>query len=252
MIYYFSGTGNSKWIAEELARRTGDQARNIAVLMRDGAAEVSAKEHSKIGIVFPVYAWGAPLLVERFCKSLRVDEGAYAYAVCTCGDEAGRAMLRLKRFFPLQSAWSFAMPNNYIIGFDVDSPALEEQKINAARERLIHVSESIRAGKAEYDVHAGGAAWWKTALIRPMFNAFARRTKPFSVTNACNGCKICERGCPIGAISMEHGKPVWVLKQCTQCMACINRCPKRAIQYARGTIQRGRYFFAEPKAPENA
>lgn len=245
MIYYFSGTGNSKWIAEQLARLTGDLAQSIPELVKDGPAAVYIGADSSVGVVFPVYAWGAPPLVERFCKSLRIADGAYAYAACTCGDEAGHAMRRLKRFFPLKSGWSFAMPNNYIVGFDVDSPALEQHKIDVARERMAHVSESILARKTEYDVHAGAGAWLKTALIRPMFNMFARRTKPFYVTNDCNGCKICERGCPIGAISMVHGKPVWVRKHCVQCMSCINRCPKRAIQYGAGTIQRGRYHFSE-------
>ena len=243
MIYYFSGTGNSKWIAEELARRTGDTAINIASLSKDGPTGITAQSGARIGIVFPIYAWGAPLLVERFCKSISVCEGAYTYAVCTCGDEAGSAMKRFKRDLPYRSAWSFAMPNNYIPGFDVDSEALAQQKISAARERLGLVAEQILAGKTVYDVCAGTAAGLKTALIRPMFNTFARRTKPFYATNACNGCKICERGCPVGAIAMQQGKPVWVRKHCTQCMACINRCPKMAIQYGKGTVSRGRYYF---------
>lgn len=252
MIYYFSGTGNSRWIAEQLASLTGDQATSIPELIKDGPTAVYIGADSRVGIVFPIYAWGAPLLVERFCKSLRVAEGAFAYAVCTCGDETGHALRRLKRYFPLQSAWSFAMPNNYIIGYDVDSPALERQKIDAARERLIHVSESIRAGKTEFDVHTGAAAGLKTALIRPMFNLFARRTRPFYATSDCNGCKICERGCPIGAISMVQGKPVWVRENCAQCMACINRCPMRAIQYGSGTSQRGRYVFPQTEPLKNA
>ena len=86
MIYYFSGTGNSKWVAEELALRTGDEAQSITGLLRDGPTEVFAAEGASIGIVFPVYAWGAPLIVEDFCKNIRLGSGAYAYAVCTCGD----------------------------------------------------------------------------------------------------------------------------------------------------------------------
>lgn len=243
MIYYFSGTGNSKWIAEQIARLTGEQAQSIPDLVKNGPTAVYAGAGSVIGVVFPVYAWGAPLLVERFCRSIQVENGAYAYAVCTCGDEAGLAMRRLKRFFPIKGAWSFSMPNNYIVGFDVDSPALEREKIAAARERLARVSESILAGKQEFDVWTGPAAWLKTALVRPMFNAFARRTKPFYATSACNGCELCARACPTKAIEMRQGKPVWVRKHCAQCMACINRCPKTAIQYGTGTQNRGRYHF---------
>ena len=244
MIFYFSGTGNSQWIAEELARRTNDVAQNLAPLMKDGATSVFAGMDQTIGIVFPVYAWGAPLIVERFCESITLAPGAFAYAVCSCGDEAGKAMKRLKKCFPYQSAWSIAMPNNYIIGFDVDSPALTRQKIQAAHEKIASIAEAVLAKQNVYDVHEGAQAGMKTALIRPMFNTFARATKSFSVDNGCNGCGLCARMCPIGAISMEGGKPVWVRKHCTQCMGCINRCPQRAIQYGSGTAKRGRYTFA--------
>ena len=187
----------------------------------------------------------APLLVERFCRSIQIANGAYAFVACTCGDDAGLAIQRLKRFFPYQSAWSFSMPNNYILGFDTDPKELEQKKVAAARERLRYVSESILEKKTEFDVRAGSGAWLKTAFIRPMFNTFARRTKPFYATNDCNGCGLCERDCPTKAIVLEDGKPVWVRKNCAQCMACINRCPKQAIQYGTGTKSRGRYYFTD-------
>ena len=244
MIFYFSGTGNSQWIAEELARRTNDTAQDLALLMKDGPTSVFAGMDETIGIVFPVYAWGAPLIVERFCESITLAPGAFAYAVCSCGDEAGKAMKRFKKTFAYQSAWSVVMPNNYIIGFDVDSPALTKQKIHEAQERVASIAEAVLVKQNVYDVCEGKQAGIKTALVRPMFNTFARATKQFSVDNGCNGCGLCARMCPIGAISMEAEKPVWVRKHCTQCMGCINRCPQRAIQHGSGTAKRGRYTFA--------
>ena len=243
MIYYFSGTGNSKWIAEELALRTGDEAQNLAELQRDAGKTTLSAKADTIGIVFPVYAWGAPLIVEAFCKRLTLAPETFAYAVCTCGDEAGRSMRRLKKFFAFQSAWSFAMPNNYIVGFDVDSPELEQKKLSQARERLDPIAQAILSHKSVYDVHEGAGAALKTALIRPLFNRFARTTSSFSADEACNSCGLCARICPIEAISMQAGKPVWVKKQCTQCTGCINRCPQRAIQYGGGTAKRGRYYL---------
>ncbi|MDD4311514.1 MAG: EFR1 family ferrodoxin [Eubacteriales bacterium] len=242
MIFYFSGTGNSKWVAEEIARRTGDEAQSIAGLVKDGPTVVYAGADACIGVVFPIYAWGVPLIVERFCKSITLA-GAYAFAVCTCGDEAGKAMLRLKKSFAYQGAWSVKMPNNYIAGFDVDSPELERSKIAEAKKRLDTISNAVLAKSTVYDVCEGSGASIKTALVRPMFNTFARSTKRFSVESSCNGCGLCARGCPIGAIQMQNEKPVWIRKHCTQCMACINRCPQRAIQMGEDTKNRGRYYF---------
>lgn len=243
MIYYFSGTGNSKWAAQELAKKTGDTAQSIPSAIADGPIAVYAGSDSSIGIVFPVYAWGAPTMVEDFCKSIKLDPSAYAYAICTCGDEAGKSMYRLKRMFAWQAAWSLVMPNNYIVGFEVDQPELAQNKVNVAREKLPLIAEAILARRSEYDVREGEGAKLKTVAIRPLFNLFAKRTSPFCATEECNACGLCARICPIGAIRMDGGRPVWVRKHCTQCLGCINRCPQRAIQYGEGTKKRGRYYF---------
>jgi len=243
MIYYFSGTGNSKWIAQELARLTGDEVQSIAALLSDGPTAVFAEKDARVGIVFPIYAWGAPLLVEQFCKQIKLTSGAYPYVVCTCGDEAGKAILRLKKMFAYQAAWSVKMPNNYIAGFDVDSPELERKKVSEASERVKGIAEAVFAKSSVYDVNEGSGAGVKTAFVRPMFNRFARATNRFSVDESCNACGLCARICPIQAIQLTDGKPVWVKKDCTQCMGCINRCPQRAIQIGSGTRDRGRYYF---------
>lgn len=244
MIFYFSGTGNTKWVAEQLAELTGDQAVSIADLLRDGPTAVTVSSGSVIGIVFPVYAWGAPKIVERFCKEINVGGGAYAYAVCTCGDEAGSAMKRLKKIFPWQSAFSIAMPNNYIPMYDVDSEPLAKSKVRKAAEQIRSIAASVQKKERIYSVHTGPFPGLKTSVISPMFNSFARSTKPFTAGDDCTSCNLCQKICPISAISMQNGKPVWVKKHCTQCMACINRCPQRCIQYGSGTKSRGRYYFS--------
>lgn len=245
MIYYFSGTGNSAWVAEELARKTDDQAMDLAPLMKDGPIAVFAGGNARIGIVFPVYAWGTPLLVERFCKAVTVQPDAYAFAVCTCGGGPGKSMKRLRRFFPWQGAWSLTMPGNYIVGYDADPPELQQQLIAAAQDKIPQIAEAILANSRVYDVKEGSIAGLKTTFVRPLFNAFARRTRPFYATNACNGCGLCARICPIGAIRLENGKPQWIHKHCTQCLGCINRCPQEAIQFGAQTAARQRYFFRQ-------
>ena len=245
MIYYFSGTGNSQWVAERLAALTGDQAASIAELTKDGPTAVAVSGGSVVGVVFPVYAWGAPKIVERFCRGIGIGEGAYTFAVCTCGDEAGNAMKKLRRVFAYTSAWSVVMPNNYIVGFDVDSPEIVHGKIENARARLSEIAEAVRGKKRIYSVHAGRAPWLKTAAVCPAFNAFARGTKPFYAGDACITCNLCADECPSGAIKMVDGKPVWVRKHCAQCLRCIMHCPEACIQYGAFTKKKGRYFFRE-------
>ena len=77
MIYYFSGTGNSKWIAEQLALKTSDIAINLI-----DCSDVLSMDSQTIGVVFPVYAWGVPEVVAEFVKKLR-GKPEFIFAVCS-------------------------------------------------------------------------------------------------------------------------------------------------------------------------
>ncbi len=247
MIYYFSGTGNSRWVAKELATLTGDEAVSITEVMKhDGpTAAFCFGKDARIGLVFPIYAWGAPRIMDDFINTLVIDPDVYAYAVCTCGDEAGRAMQKLKRRFPWKAAWSVIMPNNYIPMYDVDAPALERAKIAAASERLPLIADRIKARETVTDVQQGGLAGLKTAVVNPIFKAFASSTKPFAADAVSIGCGQCARNCPVDAIQLSDGRPQWIKKHCVSCMACIHRCPVKAIQYGGQTRSKGRYRFPE-------
>jgi len=64
MIFYFSGTGNSAWVARQLAKRTGDVACDITTLKE----LPNLDSDRQLGFVFPIYAWGAPEIMAEFAK----------------------------------------------------------------------------------------------------------------------------------------------------------------------------------------
>lgn len=238
MIFYFSGTGNSEWAARELARLTSDRAVSIA----DSKPAESPKDEP-VGIVFPVYAWLAPEIVSDFAAGLPADGEEYRWALCTCGDEAGRAMGRFAGKFQLSAAWSVQMPNNYIRSFNTDSGDLARAKVSRAKESLTNIAQDILDKKEVWDVCPGSFAGFKSSVVGPLFNRFARSDKPFYAEASCTGCGLCQAVCPARNIELKDGKPVW-LGKCLQCLACIHRCPERAIQYGKNTKNKGRYFFS--------
>ena len=244
MIYYFSGTGNSQWAAQELARLTGDEAVNLAQRNPDGPDSLWFGPQSCVGLVFPIYAWAPPKMVMEFARSIHMEPNAFCYALCTCGDEAGRGMERLRRVFPWNSAYSLQMPNNYLPLYDVDSPELAREKVAKAQLRLKEIAGQINRRQPVEDVFQGSWPRLKTAVAAPLFQAFAMSDKPFFAEDSCTGCGLCANVCPAGNIRLAEGKPHW-RGHCMQCQACIHRCPVRAIQYGRGTREKGRYYFGK-------
>jgi MinD superfamily P-loop ATPase len=56
--------------------------------------------------------------------------------------------------------------------------------------------------------------------------------KNYRLSSNCNGCRTCEKICPVSAIVMQDKQPVFSEK-CEHCQGCVNLCPQRAIQFAR-------------------
>ena len=91
MIYYFSGTGNSKWVAGRLASILGEHLVEIGEAIRLEKFRYELATEESIGWVFPVYSWGPPPVVLDFISKWHVDgyvKGkTYCYMVAVCGDE---------------------------------------------------------------------------------------------------------------------------------------------------------------------
>ena len=124
MIFYFSGTGNTKWAASKLASATHEDLISIAPYMRaDDSSHTLAepfilKENERLGFVFPVHGWRVPKLVREFIGKMKVQRAEpdaernsvsaesktssdaernsasarnqpFAFCVCTAGDSIG-------------------------------------------------------------------------------------------------------------------------------------------------------------------
>ena len=171
MIFCFSGTGNSAWVARQLAHLTGDVACDITTL----AQTPDVQKEEQVGFVFPVYAWGAPEVMTNFASKLARPQ-AFAFSVCTCGSEAGLTMKRFAKECPLDSSYSLVMPNNYIIGSDTDSDAVIQEKIASVRKALQQIAQEILHRQRVDRVHEGTLAGMKSRMANFGFNRFARTT----------------------------------------------------------------------------
>lgn len=236
MIYYFSGTGNSKWVAKQLAERLNEQT----LAIEEHPSMLDLVNEQLIGFVFPIYAWGIAEPMESFLKQMSPCK-AFSFAICTCGADAGKAMKKLWKEHRIHSCYSIEMPSNYIIGEDLESDEDILRKFEDAESKFDRIAKEIMEHKSVYQVNEGSFAWMKSACIHPLFNRFARTTKPFHVhADLCDGCGWCAAHCPCGTIQMVDGHPMWGTA-CFQCLRCLNGCPAQAIEYGKKTYGRKRY-----------
>lgn len=249
MIYFFSGTGNSKEIAKQLCSALNDE---MTPITWDTEAKIPENPTERIGLVFPVYGWGLPRVVERFISKIPFHTTVhkrYVYAVLTCGDDIGKTDVLLRQSLQakgwnLSAVFSIQMRNTYIClpGFDVDSEAtVKEKQIKSAKQlnnitnKIMHCEPSLPS-----DVHPGTMAWFKSYVLRPLFNRFLISPKHFHVNGkTCTQCGRCIRICPLHNIEKdENGFPAWK-EQCTHCLACYHGCPQHAIEFGFFTKSKG-------------
>ena len=78
-ILYFSATGNSIVIARKLAKNMENaEVISIAKIMKNDTIKVYSE---KIGIIIPVYAWGAPRIVMEFLNRIELNHNQYIFAI---------------------------------------------------------------------------------------------------------------------------------------------------------------------------
>lgn len=275
MIFYFSGTGNTRWAAIQIVAATQERLINIAdysdYLSADKDIEPFAlKEGERLGFVFPVHGWRVPRLVRSFISRLRLkpfgdgispDSKPFCYAVCTAGDSIGKTIDTLNKSLQANhqlqamgisqpdSAYSLIMPESYVgLPFmDVDPSEKEKRKKEKAAQQLKAICEDLRERKTGIShLTEGPLPWFFTHIVGGFFEHVLITDKRFHVVEErCVKCGICANVCPVGDISGGKGKkPVWLHHDdCLTCFSCYHHCPHHAIEFGRQTQKKGQYYY---------
>ncbi len=260
VIYYFSGTGNTLYLAKEAARLL-DGALIPIVSTSDN--EAVCPDTDIFGIVYPVYYNDLPAAVKAFARKLRHIEKKYVFALCNYGGCGGQSLKTLKEIIrsnggELSAAYGIHMPQN----------AFKKPWVN--NKRLINKSVS-KIGKLAAAVKAGKRVVYKNSLLDKVlihiheslvikvkaslagYSGLTAETeldalihsadRCFQATGNCTGCGLCVRVCPAGNIKLKDGRPVW-LGRCENCLACFDWCPSKAIK---GALVAKDYYYTNPE-----
>ena len=214
MVVYFSGTGNSKYIAERIAGSLQEKLLCMNERIKSGDTG-SVKTRENLVVVVPTYAWRIPRVVSDWIGQTEFVGAKNVWYVMSCGSGIGGAdiynrKLSEKKGLKHMGTAQIIMPENYIAMFN--APDVE---------------------KAKKIVAAAGPDIFYAAFVK---------AKAFYADQTCTGCGKCVKVCPLNNVTMKNKKPVWE-KHCTHCMACICYCPAEAIEYGRKSVGKPRYCF---------
>jgi len=244
MILYFTGTGNSKFVAKEIGCKLGEKPVSLFEYIK-GNKTSNFESADPFVFVTPTYAWRIPKIVEEFIQKAHFANGQDAYFVLTCGDNIGNAGKYAKQLCEskglcYKGIFKIVMPENYIAMFSV--PKMDEA-IGIVKASLPEIDKVARyiAQRKEHYPKTTFADNILSSVVNQSFYSLFVKDKAFQVLDSCNGCGLCESICPLNNINLQDGKPIWN-GTCTHCMACINSCPQEAIEYGGKSIGKPRYI----------
>ena len=248
MIYCFTGTGNSEFVAKRIAEKTGDEICFVYECIRDGKS-FSASDGEKLIFVTPTHAWRIPRIVEKWIEDGDKPADCKAYFVMTCGSNIGAADAYLKplcekKGFEYMGVAEVVMPENYVAMFPVPE---EDEATQIVRDALPVIEET--AGHIIADEKLPLKKYWavgklKSGITNDLFYKFSVKADDFKALDTCTSCGKCERVCITHNIKLTDGRPTWG-DNCIHCMRCICDCPAKAIEYGKKSRNKPRYHCPE-------
>ena len=266
MIFYFSGTGNTQWVARQVAEATGETLYDIAEEMREirkqkenGERPIMTyqlKEDERLGFCFPTHGWQPPRIVREFIRAASFVTNnlqPFCYAITTCGDNMGEAMAILNKELKVkgleaETLFSVIMPESYVClpFMHTDSEERVANKMEEARRQMAHICRVIKDRKRGIiELEKGATPRLYSYVIGNYFNKCLITDRKFKVDrDVCTQCGCCAKVCPVQNI--EECPPEWLHEdRCTMCLACYHHCPVHAINYGNITRKRGQYVMRE-------
>lgn len=252
MVLYFSATGNTEFIAKEIATRLDDECINILDdIKADSLIPISSSK--PYIICAPVYVCEMPRFMAKYLKRQLFVGSEDVYFIFTSGGYAGisgvlsKAMFK-KKGMNYKGHAEITMPRNYVANDHypmLEKEAVEERIKNA----YYQLDDIVNKIKNKEELTSRHVQLWETLVtvpFNPIWCKLKLKDKDFHVNDKCIGCNKCEKNCPLNNIKMKDKKPTWN-GNCSHCMACIGNCPVEAIGYSNMTDLKKPYNFGKFK-----
>ncbi len=251
MILYFSATGNTQFLATELAEKLGDDCIDLLSRIKNNDLSEIRSDRPFI-ILTPVYVCEMPRFLSKYFRKVKLTGDRRVYFIANSAGYGGITGYLAKKLFRRKGMQfmgysEVVMPRNYFIGHypPQTRDEIQSRLINACRQ-TDEIAQTIKSGGKLRARYVFMFEKLITIPFNPVWSKYKMPAKDFFANSKCIGCGKCERLCPLNNISIVGKKPKWG-DNCTHCMACIGNCPAEAIEYGNISREKGRYSFQKYK-----
>ncbi|QOR35486.1 EFR1 family ferrodoxin [Clostridium sp. 'deep sea'] len=236
-LFYYSGTGNTKYVTEMIAsefskKQVHTELINIEDIVNKDL-KIEFKETDLIGISHPVIAFATPKIMIRFINKMpKALNKVFIYKTAAdpskLNNYASEFLINHLNFkgYTITCDELFVMPCNFIIEYKAS--LIKQLIVKAENKAKVLVSNLIQH-KTQY---SKDNKWYKSLILKvnklEQEKGALRFSKSLKVNSNCNLCQKCVSSCPTQNIVLSNNK-IAFLDKCEMCMRCLYSCNQKAI-----------------------
>lgn len=236
-IYYFSGTGNTKYVVGKIKSKFEEKNIECNILSIE-KSELSLENYDLLGISYPIYGFAAPHIIIDWAKKLPKAKNSKVFIISTAADYVNinnnnsSKLIKIleKKGYEIIYDRIIVMPCNWIFRY---KKILEKSLIESLEDKVEDICNSILNKKIRrykpnvfIKILTNIISYFESNIGATSFGISLK------VSNSCNKCGKCINECPTNNIKLVDNKLKFG-SNCQWCMRCIYSCNKSAI-YSRG------------------
>lgn len=219
MILYFSGTGNSRYIAKKLGKFLNDEVVSINSYLK---SQKNGEFYSEAPYVFvtPTYMSRMPMKVEEFIRRSSFKGSENAYYIFSAGECIGNAYKYCKKLCSekhlfYKGTTSVKMAANYVLMYDVLPKEQAKTEAQKADSEIKKIAGHIK-NRQQINLNPQMTGHKSFSVIAPLFNSLMVNAKGFNADSKCIGCGRCGEICPLDNIKIHKYTNAFLIR--TRCL----------------------------------
>ncbi|MCF0148888.1 MAG: 4Fe-4S binding protein [Clostridium sp.] len=239
IILYFSGTGNTKFIANKIGEEFSKNGCEIDIYSIEEKIELKNLSYDYLILGFPKYFEYIPKIFFDYLEDNLYDSPKEIKTmIFSTGKDKSKTYFNelekklLNKNYKVIVTKNFQMPDSYTLakGYKKNTRKdIKEIFDNSLEEVKNAVVNFLTDNYMKEEVNEISATFYRT-MNKIKTKDFYKNSINFSVNINCDKCNLCVNICPVKNID-NIGGDIKFRDNCIMCCRCVNACPKNAIMY---------------------